>query len=97
MAQVAVDVQEEGAILLLVDDVILDDLVVHGLARGDNARGAARARVTARGAPRGLRAIAFLLAREGARATTPGVAMVAADIMIARVLREREFGERCEV
>ena len=36
---VAVDVQEEGAVLLLVDDVILDDLVVHGLARGDNARG----------------------------------------------------------
>lgn len=36
---VAVDVQEEGAVLLLVDDVILDDLVVHGLARGDDARG----------------------------------------------------------
>lgn len=39
MDHVAVDVQEEGAVLLLVDDVILDDLVVHGLARGDNARG----------------------------------------------------------
>ena len=34
---VTIDVDEAGAVLLLVDDVILHDLIVHGLTRGDDS------------------------------------------------------------
>ena len=93
MHHVTIDVQEQGTVLLLVHDVILDDLVVHRLARGDDAGGAARARVATRAAPIGLRAIALFPESAATRCAAPGVVVAAVAIMIARVLRRRKSGD----
>ena len=94
MHHVTIDVQEQGTVLLLVHDVILDDLVVHRLARGDDAGGGgARARGHARRADRHLRAIALFPESAATRCAAPGVVVAAVAIMIARVLRRRKSGD----
>ena len=54
MHHVAIDVDEAGAVLLLVHDVILHDLVIHGLARGDDPGGSSLGASHGGGAASGL-------------------------------------------